>query len=721
MNPSRACSHCLLPLGRLAQQREVNGEPHEFCCYGCCLAYQVHHGETDEPEAAALLIRLGVGGFLAMNIMLFSLLLYTGTFGPEDGWTVQLVHWVLWALATPLVVVLGGPFLRGAWQAALQRRVGTDTLVSVAVLAAYGYSAFQVLSESGGVYFDTATMVQSGSGAVYFDTATMVLVLFILGRYLEARARVQAARSLAPMLAAERAQARVLVDGTDRMEPVQAVQAGTVVRILPGERIPVDGFVLEGRSDCDEAVLTGQPERQAKGPGMPVHAGSLNGRGHLLVRATAAGSATRWVQSGRLVREALARKSSLGDSVDRLAVVFLPLVLLLAAGSVVFWSGRTPFEEALLTGLAVLVVACPCSLGLAAALATTLGIAAAAQRGILIRGGAALERLARIKTVAFDKTGTLTQGRPQVLDVSLDGATEHEVLQRATALALTSEHPLAAAIAELGRDRGVVVAPARCAQAHPGAGVSGEVAGGRTALGSSALMARLGWQMPPEWSGETDIQQCTLVFVGWDGKVHARVAFADRTLPEAARTVAALRSRGLALLLLSGDREAVVADTARSLGIPEWRSELLPEGKVEALRAWAERCGPVAMVGDGLNDGPVLAAASVGLAVGAATDLARESADIVLPERALESLPWVLRLASRVRRSVLANIAWAVGYNSVALTLAAAGVLQPVFAAALMAGSSLVVAGRSLRLHRADAKPAAAGEIVEGPTAVARI
>ncbi len=327
----------------------MNGEPHEFCCYGCCLAYQVHHGETDEPEAAALLIRLGVGAFLAMNIMLFSLLLYSGTFGAEDGWTVQLVHWLLWALATPLVIVLGGPFLRGAWQAALQRRVGTDTLVSVAVLAAYGYSALQVLS---------------GSGAVYFDTATMVLVLFILGRYLEARARVQAARSLAPMLAAERAQARVFVDGTDT-DAAGAVGAGgnggprPPGRAHTGGRCRLRGPVGLRRGRADRpAAAAGQ------GPGLLVHAGSLNGRGHLLVRATAAGSATRWVQSRRLVREALARKSSLADSVDRLAAVFLPLVVLLAAGSVMVLERADLFEEALLIGLAVLVVACPCSLGL---------------------------------------------------------------------------------------------------------------------------------------------------------------------------------------------------------------------------------------------------------------------------------------------------------------------------------------------------------------------
>jgi Cu2+-exporting ATPase len=700
------CSHCLLPLGRFAQQREVNGEAHQFCCYGCCLAYQVHHGETDEPEAAVLLIRLGVGGFLAMNIMLFSLLLYSGTFGPADALMVKLVHWLLWILATPLVVVLGGPFMQGAWQAARQRRVSTDTLVSVAVLAAYGYSAFQVLS---------------GAGVVYFDTATMVLILFILGRYLEARARVRAARSLAPMLAAERAQVRVFADGAETLQPVSAVRTGMVVRILPGERIPVDGVVVEGHSECDETILTGQPERELKAPGATVYAGTVNGRGQLLLRATAAGSATRWVQISRMVRDALARKSTMGNAVDRMAAIFLPLVLLLAAGTLAFWSGRATLDQALMTALCVLVVACPCSLGLAASLATTLGIAVAAHKGVLVRGGGVLERLARVKAIALDKTGTLTKGRPQVMDLAIDDADERVVIRRVTALARASEHPLSRAIAELAWDRDPRAALASHVQACPGAGVFGDVDGERVALGSGAFMAAFGWSMPPAWSADSELAEHTLVFAGWAGRVHARIALADKLLAEAAATVAALRERGITLVLLSGDRERVVASTARSLGIPAWRAELLPEGKVDALRELTGRCGPVAMIGDGLNDGPVLAAASVGIAVGAAADLARESADIVLPLRALDSLPWVLELATRVRRSVLVNIAWALGYNAIALTLAVAGVLQPVVAAALMAGSSLLVVTRSLRASRACAGRIAEAETAVGATSLARI
>jgi len=689
VKPSSTCSHCLLPTGRLGQQREVNGEALAFCCYGCYLAYQVRHGERDEPEAALLLIRIGVGAFLAMNIMLFSLLLYSGALGDVDGVTARLVHWLLLFLATPLVLLLGGPFVAGAWRAARQGRVGTDTLVSIGVLSAYGFSAMQVWA---------------GSGAVYFDTVTMVLILFTVGRYLEAVGRVRAARSLAPMLAAERAEVRVVHDGTETLQPVREVQPGSIVRVLPGERIAVDGVVIEGRSECNEAILTGRADMLAKAPGAPVLAGSINGTGQLVVRATAAGGVTRWVQISRLVRDALVRKSFLGNTVDRVAAAFVPLVLLLAVGTLWYWASRAPFDQALLTGLAVLVVACPCSMGLAAPLATTLGIGLAAQRGILLRGGGALEKLARVRAVAFDKTGTLTEGRPQVVDIWAHEATEHEVLYRATALAKGSEHPLAKAIAAGGRDRVPNAPVATEVRAHPGAGLSGRVDGESAAMGSAKFLRGRGERIPAGWAAGNGT---TLVYIGWGGRARGAIALADRVLPEAGKVMAALRGRDVQVVLLSGDRETAVARLATKLAVPEWRSGLAPEDKVRELRAWERRYGPVAMVGDGLNDGPVLAAATVGIAVGGATDLARESADVVLPESALEHLPWLLQLSADVNRSIRANLAWALGYNAIALALAVCGWLQPVIAAGLMAGSSLVVVSRSLNARRGHALRAA--------------
>ena len=681
------CSHCALPVGRIGRHHQVRGEYHWFCCYGCCLAFEFHHGGGEEPEAAVWLVRLGVGAFLAMNIMLFSLLLYADAFSGADAWVRAPVQWLLWALTTPLLVLIGGPFFAAAWRALREGRLVTDSLVAIGVLAAYGYSVWQLLR---------------GSSLVYFDTATMVLMLFTLGRYIEAQGRARAARSLAPMLAAERAQVRVVRDDREAPCAIGAVLTGDLVRVMPGERVAVDGVVIEGHSECDESVLTGQPQPRPKTPGDSVVAGSLNGNGLLLVRATAPGLQTRWVQIGRMVRDALASKTLTGESIDRVAAVFIPGVLLLALITAWYRYAQGGAEGALLAGLAVLVVACPCSLGLAAPLASALAIGQAAQRGILIRSGAVLERLARLRGVAFDKTGTLTHDELRFVGLRLDGgASESEVLRRARMLALGSDHPIARAILAIAATP--VPISAVDVQARAGAGLTGCVDGERCAIGSDAFMASFGWRIAPGLQAGSD-DGCTSAFVGWGGAARARLSFVATPVDEAAAVIGALQRRGLATLLLSGDAAGAVERLALRLSIPRWHASLLPDDKVRVLRDWSTAHGPVAMVGDGLNDGPVLATAAVGIAVGGATDLARESADVVLPRGGLAGLPWLLQEADRVRRSVRANLLWAFGYNAVALTLAAAGALQPVLAAALMAGSSLLVVARSWHAQRrADA------------------
>lgn len=685
MKAESLCSHCQLPVGRLGQRRDVGGSPHWFCCYGCCLAFQVRHGERDEPQAALALIRLGVGAFLMMNIMLLSLLLYTHSFAPGEAWVIDGLNVVLWVLATPLTIILGGPFYAGAWRALRARRPSADVLVSIGALAAYGFSAMQVLH---------------GARTVYFDTETMVLFLFTLGRYLDAQARTRAARSLTPLLVARQATARVSRNGLESAMPVLEVQAGELVRVLPGERVAVDGTVVAGRSECDESVVTGQPEAQPKGPGSFVHGGSLNGTGQLTLRATVAGADARWIRISDLVRDTLVTRTVAGAMVDRVAAAFVPVVLLLAALSAWYWSAQDG-QRALLAGLAVLVVACPCSLGLAAPLACVLAIGRAAQRGILIRGNGVLEQLARLRGVSFDKTGTLTTAQMRVARIFTDRASEADVLRNAGALAAGSDHPIANALSACVRQTPAAV-EAREVQLRPGAGLIGDVDGTRCALGTSALMEELGWAIPESLHAHA-ARRGTHVYVGWSMQVRGLIELVAAPAPDAAGVVSALQRDGLQTLLLSGDAEAPVARLASRLGIGQWHAEAPPEAKVDLLRAWARQVGPVAMVGDGLNDGPVLAAATVGIAVGNATDFAKQSADVILPPDGLQSLPWLLQLARDLRRSVRANIVWALGYNTVALALAATGLLQPVIAAALMAGSSLLVVARSLR---AQAGPA---------------
>ena len=669
----------------------VNGEGRDFCCYGCCISFQVKNGKSEEWEAAWLLIRLGVGAFLSMNIMLISLLLYSGAFEGVDAWLLPWIHILLWIFATPALVILGGPFLRDCWVNAMHGRLTASALIVLGVGAAYFYSAMAVVGR--------------GEQAVYFDTATMVLMLFTLGSYLEAAARARAARDLEPLLAAEREQATIVEAGMETRRSVGLVEAGMLVRIRPGERIPVDGVVVEGQSHNDEAVITGESRHIAKGIGSTVIAGGINLDGPLLVQASSAGAETRWAEICRSVREALSRRSPIQRTADIVVGVSVPLVLVLGALTVLYWMQSLPFDRALLIGLSVLVVACPCAVGLAAPLATSLGIGRLARCGCLVRDPGALEALACTRLLAFDKTGTLTSGRPQIVAIESEQVGSDEVLARAAGLERHSEHGLARAITMAAAARGLEPVMTHDIVVMPGRGIRGRSDGQVMAAGNGALMSELSWAITPglaERAQSFETNGHTVVYVGWEGGVHAIMALDDTPLSEMRRTIEALRRQGLAIRVLTGDLTEAARRVAMAVGIgdDEIESGLSPEAKRMALARHRRSHGSVAMVGDGLNDGPVLADADVGIAVGSATDLARESAVLVLPLDGLWTLPWVVTVARLIRRTVLTNLAWAFGYNLVALTLAALGLLQPVLAAAIMASSSLLLVVNSLRLVR---------------------
>ena len=682
------CSHCLLPLGQRAMQRKVNGENCAFCCYGCCIAFQVKNGKSEEWEAAWLLIRLGIGGFLSMNIMLFSLLFYTDTFTGPDARLIPWIQLLLWIFATPAVMILGGPFLRETWHNGLRGRLTSSALIVVGVGAAYLYSAVAVIERG---------------PHVYFDTATMVLMLFTLGRLLEAAGRARAARDLEPLLAAERENVVVVHDGTEIRRPVREVEAGMLVRVRPGERIPIDGVVIDGESHTDEAVITGESRLVTIGIGSAVIAGSINLDGPLLIQSSDAGTATRWAQICRSVREALSRRSPNHRVADHVVGASVPLVLILGVLTVLYWAQWLSFDRALLIGLAVLVVACPCAVGLAAPLATSLGIGRLARCGCIVRDPAALETLARTRLLAFDKTGTLTVGRARVIDIESDGVGTSEVVARAAGLERHSEHGFARAITAAATTRGIEPVVARDIRIVPGRGIEGTVGGERVAAGNGALMGDLGWSLAAtlrEHGRSLEAGGYSVIYVGWGERVRGVLALDDALLAEARSTINALRDRGLHVILMTGDLEGAAQRVAVAAGIDDVQAALSPEAKRGALKRHRTQYDAVAMVGDGLNDGPVLADADVGIAVGSATDLARETAAIVLPAGGLFLLPWVIDVARAVRANILTNLMWAFGYNLVALTLAALGLLQPILAAAVMAGSSILVVLNSLRLER---------------------
>jgi len=700
------CRHCLLPVGSRGMQRMIDGENRTFCCYGCCIAHQVKSGRTEEWEAAWLLIRLGVGGFLSMNIMLFSLLLYTGAFTGVDARLLPSIHVLLWIFATPAVLILGGPFLRETWHHVLQGRLTSSALIVLGVGAAYLYSAFAVIE---------------GGTHVYFDTASMVLMLFTVGRYLEAAGRARAARDLHPLLAAESEWATVVEGEIETRRPVREVNAATLVRVRPGERIPVDGVIVEGQSHTDEAVMTGESRQVAKGVGSAVIAGSINLDGPLLIRSSGTGNATRWAQICRSVRDALIRRSPTQRIADKVVGLSVPLVLALGGMTVLYWAQHLPFDRALLIGLAVLVVACPCAVGLAAPMATSLAIGRLARCGCVVRDPAALEILARTRLLAFDKTGTLTCGRARVVGIECDGAPPDEVLARAAGLERHSEHGVAQAIATAAAARRLTPVATGDIRVVPGRGIRGSANGQMAAAGSSAFMRELGWPPSPALAARAQAMEMSghsMVYVGWGERVHGVLSLDDTPLPEARATVEALRRSGLKVMLLTGDLAQVAQRVGGAVGIEDIRAGLSPEAKCAALDRCRQDHDVVAMVGDGLNDGPVLAGADIGIAVGSATDLARETASLVLPPGGLWMLPWIVGVARAVRQIILTNLMWAFGYNLVALTMAACGLLQPILAAAVMAGSSLLVVMNSLRLERL---PGPAAPLLPGRASIAEV
>jgi cation-transporting ATPase V len=600
-------------------------------------------------------------------------------------------------VATLVEFVIGWPFLREAARRTRRRSANMDTLVAVGTLAAYGFSVWELAA---------------GGMRVYFETAILLIAFLTLGRYLEARARGRAGQAIRALLELGAKQARLVRDGGEVMVGVEQVAVGDLVRVLPGEKIPVDGEVTAGASAVDESMLTGESVPVSKAPGDRVAGATLNFGGVLTIRATAVGAATALAQIVGLVEQAQAGKGRAQRLADRIAAVFVPAVIAMAALTFTGWwlLGGGPVR-ALTAAVAVLIIACPCALGLATPTAIMVGTGRGAELGILIKSVEVLERTSRITTVVFDKTGTLTRGRMALTDaVPGPGTTAGELLRQAGAAEAASEHPIGAAIASAARDRGRgQLPPATGFHALAGEGVRAEVEAvpGRPAVtvwvGRRKLASQAGLLVPGALEAAAERlerQGRTVVLAGWQGEVRGVLAVADTLKPGARQQVARLQAMGLEVAMLTGDNAATAAAIAAGAGIDRVLAEVMPADKAAEVARLQAQGKTVAMVGDGINDAPALVQADLGIAIGSGTDVAIESSDLTLLRGDLEGVASAIELSRRTYRTIVQNLGWAFGYNAAAIPLAAAGLLSPVIAGAAMAFSSVSVVGNSLRLRR---------------------
>jgi heavy metal translocating P-type ATPase len=608
----------------------------------------------------------------------------------DEAWA----RWLALALTAPIQFVAGWPILVGAWSRARRLEANMDTLIALGTLTAFTFSVAHLFT----------------GGDVFFDSAAVIMASIVLGRYFEARATARASGASEKLLELGAKEARVVVDGEERMVPVSEVGVGTLVRVRPGEKIPVDGEVIEGRSSVDESMLTGESLPVEKTSGTGVVGATVNLDGALTVRATAVGADTALAQIVRLVRTAQDSKAPIQRLADRIAGIFVPVVLVIAALTFLgWWLIAGDATAGLVAAVAVLIIACPCAMGLATPTAIAVGTGRGAQLGVLIKGGDVLEASRRIDTVIFDKTGTLTEGKMALRELAAsDAEDEATVLSRAAAVEASSEHPIAAAIVGAARARRLALREAGDFVSTAGHGVTARVGGQTVTVGRRALMAEQQMSIPVELerrAGDLEARGLTVVFVGWDRRVRGALAVGDTLKPDAAAVISALHELGVQTAMITGDNAHTARAIASEVGIDRVLAEVLPQGKVGEVRRLQAEGHTVAMVGDGINDAPTLVQADLGIAIGTGTDVAIESSDITLISGDLHGVLTALSLSRRTLRTIRQNLGWAFGYNTAAIPLAAAGILPPIVAGATMALSSVSVVSNSLRLFRFGRDP----------------
>ena len=658
-------------------------------------------------ELADMTRRLGIGALLTLPVFALEMgshLAGLHLVSPVAG------NWIGFALATPVVLWAGWPFLVRGWLSVRSLHLNMFTLVALGTGVAWLYSAVATLAPG---IFPAAARGPDGAVPVYFEAAAVITVLVLLGQVLELRARevtggaIRALLDLAPKTAR-----RVGAGGTEEDVPLHEVQVGDALRIRPGEKVPLDGRVVEGRSAVDESMITGEPVPVVKSAGGRIVGGTLNGSGTLVMRAEAVGRDTTLARIVRLVGEAQRSRAPVQRLADRVAGWFVPAVLAVAAVAFATWLAVGPeprLSFALLAFVAVLIIACPCALGLATPMSVTVGMGRGARAGILVKNAAALETLARVDTLLVDKTGTLTEGHPSVTAVRpLPGWGEADLIGLAASVEGASEHPLGAAVLRAATERSIRTWAVTDFDAVAGQGVTGTVEGRRVSVGTAAFLREFGVDTAAFGAQPDEMRRdgATVLVVAVDGEPAGMLAVTDRLRPSAAPALEALRAEGIRVVMLTGDNRATAAAIARSLRIHDVEAEVLPEGKSAIVARYRSDGRVVAMAGDGVNDAPALARADVGIAMGTGTDVAIESAAIVLLRGDLGGLAGARRLAKAVMANIRQNLVFAFLYNAAGVPIAAGALypifgllLSPVIAAAAMSLSSVSVIGNALRLR----------------------
>lgn len=679
---------------------ERGGRTFYFCSPAC---KQIFEDPERELKTMRTRVALALTGVLALAVLRAGAFLALAAGATIVSWApIPALPWFTWGvwlfiLVTPVQFIGGWSFYKGAWAALRSRSINMDLLIALGTTVAYFYSVAVVFAPD-------ILPVKVQERDVYFEVSAVIIAFVLLGRYMEEIIKKRSSAAVRKLMDLRPAVAHVVRDGKEEEIPAEAIMADETVVVRPGERVPTDGEVIEGSSAVDESMLTGESMPVSKEPGSGVIGGSLNKSGLLRFKATRVGKDTALSQIIRLVEEAQSSTAQVQRIADEVTRYFVPAVVIVAFLAFFGWWIAGDFPQGLLAFIAVLIISCPCALGVATPAALMVGVGRGADAGILIRGAEVLERARKLNVVVFDKTGTLTKGEPNVTDVvplgSLDDA---GLLRLAAAVEVGSEHPLGEAIVRGATMRNLKLPAVTGFEGIAGHGISGMTEGRKVLLGNRRLFAREGIDTQAAEQAMTTLEQegKTAMLVGFDGALAGIVAVADTLKPEAQEAVAALKSEGVDVIMLSGDNKRTAEAIGRELGIDHVIAEVLPGDKAAMIKELQSKGNMVAMVGDGVNDAPALATADIGVAIGSGSDVAKETGGIILMRDDVKQVVYAIRLSRATLRKIKQNLFWAFIYNSIGIPIAALGFLNPIIAAAAMALSSLSVVANSALLKRA--------------------